>query len=142
VRNGCVLVAASGNSGVAERYYPAALPDVIAVGSVGENGRRSSFSSYGDHVALCAPGERIVSCGVTGLRSGSGTSYAAPFVTGAAALLLAHARRRGRTLTPAQIRELLVSTATPLADQPATEVGAGLLNVEGALRRLDEGDTP
>jgi subtilisin family serine protease len=80
-RYGCVLVAASGNSGIAERYYPAALPEVIAVGSVGETGRRSSFSSYGDHVALCAPGERIVSCGITGLREGNGTSYAAPFVT-------------------------------------------------------------
>src|SRR5262249_22018022 len=66
-RYGCVLVAASGNSGRAERYYPAALPDVIAVGSVGDDGTRSSFSSYGDHVALSAPGEGIVSCGFSGL---------------------------------------------------------------------------
>jgi subtilisin family serine protease len=137
-RYGCVLVAASGNSGIAERYYPAALPEVIAVGSVGETGRRSSFSSYGDHVALCAPGERIVSCGITGLREGNGTSYAAPFVTGAAALAVSRARRRGHTLRPTQMRKLLVSTATPLAGTPATEVGAGLLNVEAAMRRLDE----
>jgi subtilisin family serine protease len=136
-RNGCVLVAASGNSGAAERYYPAALPEVIAVGSVGGDGRRSSFSSYGEHVALCAPGERIVSCGLRGLKEGSGTSYAAPFVTGAAALLVARARRRGRTLTPPEVRALLVSSATPLPGAPATEVGSGLLDAEAALRRLD-----
>jgi subtilisin family serine protease len=136
-RYGCVLVAASGNSGRAERYYPAALPDVIAVGSAGDDGMRSSFSSYGDHVALCAPGENIVSCGIAGLRSGSGTSYAAPFVTGAAALLIAHARRRGRTLTPDEVRTLLVGSATPLPGAPRAEVGTGLLDAEAALRRLD-----
>lgn len=137
-RYGCVLIAASGNTGVAERFYPAALPDVIAVGSVGDDGRRSSFSSYGDHVALCAPGEQIVSAGISGLREGNGTSYAAPFVTGAAALLLARARRRGRTLTPAEVRTMLLSTATPLPGAARAETGAGLLNVERAVRRLDE----
>ena len=136
-RYGCVLVAASGNSGAAERYYPAALPEVIAVGSVGSDGRRSKFSSYGDHVALSAPGERIVSCGLRGLREGSGTSYAAPFVTGAAALLVARARKRGRTLAPREVRRLLVSSTMPLPGAPAAEVGSGLLDVEAALRQLD-----
>ena len=135
-RYGCVLVAASGNSGAAERFYPAALPEVIAVGSVDAGGKRSAFSTYGDHVALSAPGENIVSCGMDGLREGSGTSYAAPFVTGAAALLVAHARRRGRTLAPREVRELLVSTAAPLHAH-AHEAGAGLLDVEAALHKLD-----
>lgn len=137
VLNGCTLVAASGNSGVAERFYPAALPDVIAVGSVDDDGRRSSFSSYGDHVALCAPGENIVSAGLTGLRSGSGTSYAAPFVAGAAALLVARGRRHDRELSHTDIRSTLVASATPLAGSPANETGAGLLNVEAAVRRVD-----
>jgi subtilisin family serine protease len=139
-RNGCVLVAASGNSGRAERYYPAALPEVIAVASVGADGRRSAFSSYGDHVDLSAPGERIVSCGLSGLNEGSGTSYAAPFVTGAAALVVARARRRGRTLTPEEVRSLLVSTTTPLRDAPPNEIGSGLLDAEAALKRLDAED--
>ncbi|HEX3453492.1 MAG TPA: S8 family serine peptidase, partial [Gaiellaceae bacterium] len=136
-RYGCVLVAASGNGGVEERFYPAALPEVIAVGSMDDEGRRSSFSSFGDHVALSAPGERIVSAGITGIREGSGTSYAAPFVTGAAALVVAHARRLGRKLAPADVKELLVSTATPSSAAPAHEVGAGLLNIEAAIRKLD-----
>jgi len=134
---GCVLVAASGNSGAAERFYPAALPEVIAVGSVDAEGSRSAFSSYGDHVALSAPGENIVSCGIDGLREGSGTSYAAPFVSGAAALAIAHARRRGRSLAPAEVRELLVSSAAPLPGGRAGETGAGLLDVEAAVRKLD-----
>lgn len=138
-RNGCALIAASGNSGVAERYFPAALEHVIAVASVDAEERRSTFSSSGDHVALSAPGENIVSAGITGLRSGSGTSYAAPFVTGTTALLVAHARRAGRELAPPEIRDLLTASATPLG-QPAAEVGAGLLNAEAALRRLDEGE--
>jgi subtilisin family serine protease len=138
-RYGCVLVAASGNSGAVERFYPAALPDVIAVGSVDAAGKRSTFSSYGDHVALCAPGESIVSCGIEGLREGSGTSYAAPFVTGAAALAIAHARRRGLALTAQDVRDLLVSTAAPLPGSTAHETGAGLLDVAAALRKLDQG---
>jgi subtilisin family serine protease len=134
---GCTLVAASGNSGVAERYYPAALPQVIAVGSVDGTGARSHFSTYGDHLALSAPGEHIVSTGITGLREGSGTSYAAPFVTGAAALLVAHARRSGRRLSCADVRRLLVGSASPVPGGRSNETGAGLLDVAAALGALD-----
>jgi subtilisin family serine protease len=141
-RNGCVLIAASGNSGRAERYYPAALPQVIAVGSVDSAGARSHFSTYGDHVALCAPGEHIVSSGITGLREGSGTSYAAPFVTGAAALLVARARRRGRDLRSDDVRRLLVDSAAPLPGGRSPETGAGLLDAAAALRRLDAEAAP
>ena len=45
---GCVVVAASGNSGVAEAgFYPASYPGVIAVGATDSNDARASFSSYG-----------------------------------------------------------------------------------------------
>src|SRR4029077_12596426 len=52
---GCVFVAASGNTGETLKFYPAALPGVIAVGSVGASGEPSAFSTRGDHVALSAP---------------------------------------------------------------------------------------
>jgi len=58
LRHNCILVAASGNSGSEERYTPAALDGVIAVGSVDSEGRPSHFSTHGPHVDLCAPGER------------------------------------------------------------------------------------
>src|SRR5215510_3975162 len=100
-RFGCVLIAAVGNSGLEEKFYPAALPEVIAVGSVDEQGRRSAFSTYGAHVAICAPGERIISTGRRGYLVSSGTSHAAPFVTGVAALLVSRARRSRRELNGA-----------------------------------------
>ena len=135
---GCVLVAAAGNTGAREEFFPACLPDVIAVGSASASGRRSSFSTYGDHVALCAPGERIVSSARRGYKVGTGTSFAAPFVAGAAALLVARARRSGRELTGADVRAVLTGTATPLGrGGHSAETGHGLLNVAAALRRLD-----
>lgn len=133
---GCVLVAAAGNSGAREQFHPAAHPDVIAVGSASADGRRSTFSTWGDHVALCAPGEHIVSCERHGYRAASGTSFAAPFVTGAAALAIAHANRHGLEPTPAQVRAALTSSARPLLGGPNPETGHGLLDVPAALRAI------
>jgi subtilisin family serine protease len=127
-----------GNSGQQEQYYPAAFPEVIAVGSVDADGHRSQFSTTGEHIALSAPGEHIVSTGRHGYEAGSGTSYATPFVTGAAALLLARARRHNRKLNGTEVRKLLMESARPLSGAgrgPAT--GGGLLQVASALRALD-----
>jgi subtilase family protein len=135
---GCSLVAAMGNSGVEEAYYPAAYQEVIAVASVDENDQRSAFSTIGTHVALSAPGENIVSAGRRGYEVGSGTSYAAPFVSGAAALLLARARRKGRKLRGAEVKALLMDSARPIHGAPQHEIGAGVLDVVSALGRLDE----
>ncbi|HEX8647496.1 MAG TPA: S8 family serine peptidase [Thermoleophilaceae bacterium] len=137
-RRSCVMVAAMGNSGLEERYYPAALESVIAVGSVDRHGMPSRFSTYGTHVDIVAPGERILSVAPDGYRASSGTSFAAPFVSGAAALVLAHARRRGLELSPAQVRSLLLETATPLAPEFDVRTGRGLLNVAAAVRRVEQ----
>ena len=135
-RVGCVLVAASGNAGTEEGFHPAVDPRVVAVGSVGLDGTRSGFSSYGEHLALCAPGEQVVGVGRRGYRRATGTSHAAPFVTGAAALLVARARGRGHTPRPEEVRSWLVLGARP-GHAPSAEVGAGVLNVVGALARCD-----
>jgi len=95
---GVVMVAASGNSGKEERYFPAAAEGVIAVGSVGARGAVSAFTTSGAHVALCAPGEAILSPAIDGYERVTGTSFAAPFVAGAAALLVARARRSARPM--------------------------------------------
>ena len=141
-RRGCVLVAASGNSGDATRYYPACLDGVIAVGSVGADSSPSAFTTRGDHVDLCAPGERIVSTGIGGLQVNTGTSFAAPFVTAACALLLARAARLSQALDADAVRDLLMRTARPFARASAAAgCGTGVLDVPAALRALaDSGD--
>lgn len=134
---GCVLVAASGNSGKEEVYWPAAHDDVIAVGSVGLEGKPSSFSTRGAHVAVCAVGERVATCNIRGYQLATGTSFAAPFVTAAAALLVSRAQRRSYPLTSQDVRRILMATATPWTDPQTSGCGAGVLNALAALQALD-----
>jgi len=135
---GVLLVAASGNSGLAERYYPAAHEGVIAVGAVEDDGAPASFSTRGDHVALCAPGRDIWTCGLEGYACVSGTSFAAPFVSAACALLVAQAAARAWPLDPDSAREILVASARPFGPgaRPGG-CGAGVLDAAAALARLD-----
>ena len=133
---GCVLVAASGNAGDEVPYYPAALPGVIAVAAVDGAGVPCSFSSRGAHVAVAAPGVNIPTLAVDGYRRSTGTSFAAPFVTGAAALLIARAARRTVALDPMDVRRLLMESAAPFPTATAG-MGAGVLDIANALARLD-----
>lgn len=136
---GCTLVVASGNSGDRRTYWPAADPRVIAVGSVGLDRAVSSFSTSGDHVALCAPGERIHTAGLgVGYQQATGTSFAAPFVTGAVALLIERAQARAAALDPAMIKALLMASATPHRADVGPGNGAGVLDAARALELLDE----
>ncbi|WP_349604994.1 S8 family serine peptidase [Cupriavidus sp. DF5525] len=135
---GVLLVAASGNSGAGERYFPAAHDGVIAVGAVEDSLEPCSFTTRGAHVALCAPGRDIWTCGLDGYACVSGTSFAAPFVAAACALLVSHAESRAWPLDPRSAREILVESARPFASIRGTEgCGAGVLDVHAALTLLD-----
>lgn len=135
---GCTLVAAAGNKGDREQYYPAAWPEVIAVGSVDARDQRSAFSSYGPHLAVCAPGEDIWGLARRGYRVGSGTSFASPFVSGVAALMVGRARKHGHEVNGVLVKQILTETARPLArDGFSEETGHGLVDALAALRRLD-----
>jgi subtilisin family serine protease len=150
---GCILIAASGNNGGYTRYWPAAYPDVIAVGAVGDDARPTHFSTRGAHVALCAPGDQVLTSSIEGYQLATGTSFAAPFVAGAAALLLAYAQRRAYPLDGRAVRELLASSARPFGPGDTTGCGSGILDAAGALQALsaqidayvaagDDGPTP
>jgi len=134
----CTLVAASGNSGDRRIYWPAAFPEVIAVGSVGRDRSVSPFTTGGDHVALCAPGEKIRTAAIDGYQRATGTSFAAPFVTGAAGLLVARARERSASLDPATLKSILIASASPHRKGTAAGFGAGVLDANRALELLDQ----
>ncbi|MBW6469059.1 MAG: S8 family serine peptidase [Coriobacteriia bacterium] len=109
---GVTLVAASGNDGAEIARYPAAYPEVIAVGSVYQD-TLSTFSNSGSHLAVVAPGERIDTIGVRDdYWYVSGTSAASPFVAGLAALL--HAAKPG--ISPDEVRTAITATARDLGD--------------------------
>jgi subtilisin family serine protease len=134
---GCILVAASGNSGKEEKFWPAAFEEVIATGSVDASGQPSHFTTSGDHVALCAPGERVATCALDDkYQLATGTSFAAPFVAAAAALLLSRAGRRSFRLDGPMAKEILMASATPWT-RSTRGYGAGILNVYQALQQLD-----
>ncbi|HEY5712774.1 MAG TPA: S8 family serine peptidase [Allosphingosinicella sp.] len=135
---GCILIAASGNNGRETRYWPAAYPGVIAVGAVGDDGRPTPFSTRGDHVALCAPGEKVLTTALSGYQYATGTSFAAPFVAGAAALLVARSHRRARPIDALTVRDILMRTAQPFAAGDSRGCGAGILDAAAALAALDK----
>jgi thermitase len=133
---GVLLVVSSGNDAQdndQKPTYPAnyPVPNVISVASIGREGRLSSFSSYGKRtVHLAAPGEDILS---TYLNSGyimmSGTSMAAPFVAGAAALLWS----LDPELSHIQVKQRLLSHVLPIENLKDKVRSGGALDIAAAV---------
>jgi type VII secretion-associated serine protease mycosin len=129
-----LLVASASNEAQSgnPKAYPAAYPQVLAVGAIGHDGRRSGFSEVGDYLSLVAPGVDIISLS----RAGSGhlvdngTSYATPFVAAAAALVRAYHPE----LNAARVKRRLELTADHLGVQvPNPQVGWGVVNPYNAV---------
>ncbi|MFN8484073.1 MAG: S8 family serine peptidase [Anaerolineae bacterium] len=133
---GALVVAAAGNDNTDKPSYPAAWPNVISVGALNTDDTRAPFSNYGPTISLVAPGVAILST-LPGNRyeAWPGTSMAAPFVSGVAALLWS----RNTSLTNAQVRDRLISTTerlgTSIYDPNGhnLEYGYGLVNAAQAV---------
>jgi len=144
VNAGAVIVIAAGNAGTANPKYPALYAkdptyrgQIIAVGATDSSNTITSFSELAGTAQanyMVAPGEDIYTTHNNGSYvTVSGTSYSAPYVAGAAALL----KQRFPLLTATQIVSLLLSTATDLGAAGTDVVyGRGLLNISAALSPL------
>ena len=132
-----LVIASSGNDALVGNpvLYPAAYGPVISVGAINSSGAPSGFSSHNSAVDLAAPGERVK---VMGLKSSymvaSGTSFAAPYVASAAAMVW----RMSPGLTAKQVSSILINTSVSNLKAPAQitrneYTGAGTLDAYGAM---------
>jgi len=141
-QEGVFVAASAGNENVEKPLYPAADEGVTGVASVGEDEIRSEFSNYGSWVDIAAPGEEIYSAFPTSrYASWDGTSMAAPFVAGQAALI--------RSLEPTlpsggedgqrSVESVIKDTAQPLdAKNPLYlgKLGAGHADACASMKAL------
>ncbi|WP_370222839.1 S8 family serine peptidase [Cytobacillus sp.] len=137
-KQGIIIIAAAGNTGTdikktEQVLYPAKFSNVIAVSGVDKNSVRVDSSSKGKEVEIAAPGDAIYSTYPTDLSNGyahmTGTSMAAPFVAGLAALY----KEKYPLLTNAEIRTLLQKNAKDLGAAGRDPLyGYGLAQVDTA----------
>src|SRR5947207_1254852 len=129
-QNGVICAASGGNDGMQETVYPAAYQNaVMGVASTSDTDTRSSFSNYGDAIVwVDAPGAGVVSTyPFSTYAAGWGTSFSAPFVSGAAALLL--------RLDPA-MNESKAAAAVAHAMPVGSGMGNGRLDLVQALQSV------
>lgn len=129
--NGCVLVASAGNSGLESTQYPASYNGVIVVAATNNADLRAPFSSTGPALSLSAPGQGIITTSVNSrYRRVSGTSFSAPYVAAAAALL----REKFPNITADEIQGTLMVSSLDLGEIGWDRLyGSGRLRVDAAL---------
>jgi membrane-anchored mycosin MYCP len=135
-----VVVAAAGNEGTSQLHdqpaYPAAYPGVLAVAGVDENGNHVETSTPGDYVDVAAPGKQIAGPAPNGNGYGEfaegGTSFAAAYVSGVAAL--------ARAYRPTEPASEIVQRIERTAEHPAggwdTDVGFGVVDPYWAVASI------
>ncbi len=134
IARGVVLVAGTGNDGEDALPFPARDHRVISVAAADDSGAVAPFSNAAPGVTLAAPGESLYSALLDGgFGTWSGTSMAAPLVSGTAAVM----RSINHRLTPQEIQAALVQGAAPLQGQ--SRGVHGLLDAGAALSLVPGG---
>ena len=141
-----VIVAAAGNDGCECLHLPAALESVLAVGAMDSQGNPLNFSNWGQTYqtqGILALGENILGAkpdGGTALKTG--TSFAAPIVSGIIALLLSIQLQQGEQPNPHGIRDAILKSALPCNLQNSLDNRrclVGNLNISGAYTLITKG---
>lgn len=126
---GVIVVAAAGNDGTTQAFYPAAYDSVVGVGAYDENGVVCDFSQKNDSVFVTAPGDGIYSTYIgrpDAYAVAGGTSFAAPHV----AAMAAAAKALFPELTTDEFKTLLMATSTDAgASGYDTAYGYGRINM-------------
>jgi len=133
IAKGALVVAAAGNDGVSDKFYPAAYDGVLSAAATDQNDKVASYSNYGSSVDVAAPGNSIYSTWQPNTYiSGSGTSFASPLTSGVAALVFSHFPN----YTPLQVAEQIrvnCDNIDALNPSYAYQVGKGRINAYKAL---------
>lgn len=132
-RRGIILIAAAGNAGPkSPPLYPAADRNVIAVSATDAADKLFQASNRGNHLALAAPGvDLLLPSPDEKYQVASGTSFAAAYVSGLAALIL----ERNPGVAPEIVRKILTDTARDLGPKGKDDqFGAGLANALAAVQ--------
>lgn len=130
-----LVVAAAGNNGQDQEFYPAAYDNVMAVASTDNTDVKSSFSNYGYFVDICAPGSNIYSTwNADSYLTSSGTSMASPCVAGGAALVRSYFPSYNALQTMYRLKQT-ADNIYGLSGNSAyqNKLGAGRLNLYRAL---------
>ena len=135
---GVLVVAASGNEGKEGENYPSTVDGVLCVGAVDGEKWKAAFSNYGPKIDLVAPGVLVAAAAPEGgVVLMSGTSAAAPLVSGAAASVWSE----NPNWSAEKVAEKLMAEADDLGSPGADDwYGSGLVNLYRALRTIKEKD--
>lgn len=132
-RIGCCVVAAAGNNGSMQDFYPASYDGVLSVAAVDSNDIKASFSNYSNKIGVSAPGVDIYST-VPGntYAAWDGTSMASPVASGVLALI----RQKFQNFSPKQYYEILKKTSQDIYDLNKNFIGLLGLGRVNALNSL------
>ena len=133
--SGVTVVIASGNENEnTKNICPAHMTNPIVVGAINSDYKRCSFSNYGSSVDLAAPGDNIISCWVGGgYALASGTSMAAPHISGAAAMYRLMYPNYGSSKTAILLRSFVQDLGASGQDD---YYGKGLPKMTGPIKPL------